>query len=66
LQRLENVSKCVRGIPLRTIVARNDAKRLSERVQIGRRQPRNQNRGKLGSIERSLFQANAFSRQNSQ
>ena len=65
-QRLEHVCESVRDSPQRVIVAMSDAERLGERIEIGRRQRGNQNRCQLGGIEWSLFQANTFSRQDSQ
>src|SRR5215208_7843052 len=53
-------------MPPGVVVARSDAERFSERVEVGRRERGNQDRGQFCGIEWSLLQANAFGCQDSQ
>jgi hypothetical protein len=61
-QRLEHVGESVRNTPLTVVLTGSDPERLCERIEVSRRQRRNQDRCQLSGIERSLFQANAFCR----
>src|SRR5215203_5393005 len=55
-QGLEYVGENVCTSTQRGVIARHDAERVSERIEIGRRQRRDQDRCQFGGIESSLFQ----------